>query len=351
MRIRFKPILIFVCFSFSFFSPKGAISGEDFCPEEPSTVFEMTEDLVLGVGGDESNEIFGRLFDIKVNSRGDVYILDNGFNVIQKYNENGKYLGSIGGQGEGPGYFSFPTAIAIDESDNLYVGDIGRITVFDSDGDYSKIIERRHPGTIIKSMTASSEDGVFIVAFSVFDQAVLHKYSTNHFYEKSFCHSYAYDRDVDVRAERVFAGGAIDHFPGGIVFTQAYPYEIRIFNCFGELQQSCQIESDYMLNPVFNVKGEKIEIGLRSASYSIVSMGDQGYLNTVIVLPPESGKVGCSRIDWFNKDLKLIGGQTYSGRLEIKCKDDQGRLWAIVDKDIPLVVRYDWFPQLDKTAN
>jgi len=70
--------------------------------------------------------------DIKVDSSGNVYVMDMGNNRIQKFDSNGKFITKWGSSGTGDGQFSYPSGIAVDSSGNVYITDSGnsRIQVF-----------------------------------------------------------------------------------------------------------------------------------------------------------------------------------------------------------------------------
>jgi sugar lactone lactonase YvrE len=63
-----------------------------------------------------------------------VYIADTGNARIQMFDKNGTFVYAWGGYGDSPGMFHTPTALAFDESGNLFVTDSGgdSIQVFDS---------------------------------------------------------------------------------------------------------------------------------------------------------------------------------------------------------------------------
>ena len=51
---------------------------------------------------------------IAVDGAGDLYILDTGNHRIQKFGPDGKFLASLGRQGQGPGEFYYPAWLAVD---------------------------------------------------------------------------------------------------------------------------------------------------------------------------------------------------------------------------------------------
>lgn len=71
---------------------------------------------------------------ICVDNQNNVYVVD--LNRVQKFTNNGVYLGAIGGAapGSGPGQLNRPQDVAVDPSGNLYVTDWmnNRVQVFDS---------------------------------------------------------------------------------------------------------------------------------------------------------------------------------------------------------------------------
>lgn len=73
---------------------------------------------------------------IAVDSKGNVYVADNGNSRVQKFDSNGKFLMKWGSVGGGNGQFAYPWGIAVDSQDNVYVADDLRIQKFDSNGNY-----------------------------------------------------------------------------------------------------------------------------------------------------------------------------------------------------------------------
>lgn len=82
---------------------------------------------------------FRQVTDIAWDKAGNGYISDGYINSrVAKVSPDGVWLGSWGTPGDGPGQFSTPHSIAVDEQDRVYVADRGnrRIQVFDSNGTF-----------------------------------------------------------------------------------------------------------------------------------------------------------------------------------------------------------------------
>ena len=86
--------------------------------------------------------LFRQPTDVAWDSDGNIYISDGYVNSrVAKYDKNGDWVKSWGSKGTAPGQFRLPHAIAIDRSNNIYVGDRTnrRIQVFDTDGKFLRM--------------------------------------------------------------------------------------------------------------------------------------------------------------------------------------------------------------------
>ena len=99
--------------------------------------FELEEDLSIGNQQDE-NYLFYKVRDIQVSMNGNIYVSDSGNYRVQCFDKNGNYLLTIGRKGQGPGEFSYPFELQIDdETGKIYVNDGSRkIKIFDRKGNY-----------------------------------------------------------------------------------------------------------------------------------------------------------------------------------------------------------------------
>ncbi|MGI0088357.1 MAG: 6-bladed beta-propeller [Nitrosotalea sp.] len=89
---------------------------------------------------------------IALDGSGNVYVVENANNRVEKFDSKGNYISTIGSSGSGNGQFSSPTGIAVDKSGNIYVSDIGnyRIEKFDPAGNF-----------VLKFGTAGKGNGQF----------------------------------------------------------------------------------------------------------------------------------------------------------------------------------------------
>ena len=96
-----------------------------------------------GIDVEDENLAFNRPYDITMDKEGNLYILDTGNDRIQKFNPEGKYLDTIGRQGQGPGEFQNPLSLDIDSQGKLYVADqvAKKIHIFNPNGKAYKTLK------------------------------------------------------------------------------------------------------------------------------------------------------------------------------------------------------------------
>ncbi|HVG21981.1 MAG TPA: NHL repeat-containing protein [Blastocatellia bacterium] len=89
-------------------------------------------------GQTESPELQSR---VAVDGHGNIYVLGTFSNAVFKFSPEGKFITRFGGQGNGRGQFSAPSAIGVDGQGRVYICDFGGVQVFDGDGRYLDVIK------------------------------------------------------------------------------------------------------------------------------------------------------------------------------------------------------------------
>jgi len=109
-------------------------------------------------------DFFAGASDIAFDGKGDVYVCDGRANNIKMFDAQGKYVKTIGKQGQGPGDFNYPTEMEI-AGDRLYVRELynRRISVLDSEGIFIKSVPMPMETGTSWWRIAALPDGRFIV--------------------------------------------------------------------------------------------------------------------------------------------------------------------------------------------
>ena len=72
---------------------------------------------------------------------GNVYALGEFNDAVFKFSPEGRFLTRFGGDGDEPGLFRAPDAVAVDNQGRVYVADFKGVQVFDPNGRYLKVID------------------------------------------------------------------------------------------------------------------------------------------------------------------------------------------------------------------
>lgn len=172
MKHKTKYFIIgIVCLSFLFISAsgnqkagwKGKIEQEGGVkvvknPEVPlygEIEFELELDLTIGGEEFDENYNFMSVTDVDVDEEGNIYVFDFRQYQIQKYDRDGKYLQTIGRQGEGPGEFQMAGRMTMSAGGKLYVDDPRKILIFNPDHTFERSI---NCDFLIRSYLVTSEE-------------------------------------------------------------------------------------------------------------------------------------------------------------------------------------------------
>lgn len=102
--------------------------------------------------------------DVGIDAEGNIYVLDSGNYRIQKYDRDGKYISTIGREGQGPGEFISPNCMCVDDDGTVYVVDFGnrRLQIFAPDGSFVNSVRSRRFFLEFRRL----KSGRFIVGYS-----------------------------------------------------------------------------------------------------------------------------------------------------------------------------------------
>ena len=78
---------------------------------------------------------------LEVDGLGNIYVLPTFESAVFKFAPDGQFLNRFGGEGDQPGQFQAPGAIAVDGQGRVYVSDFKGVQVFDSDGRYIDVFD------------------------------------------------------------------------------------------------------------------------------------------------------------------------------------------------------------------
>ena len=152
--------------------PSGAVRVRS--PAEgvwtPGERWRLVEELRVGALDGRGPELFGRVQDVVAGPGGTFWVIEGQAHEIRAFGPDGRWLRTLGGPGQGPGEFAFPSTAFWSPDDRLWIYDIqnSRFTVYDPAGTHLA----DHPVTTLGfyPQHAFGEDGTLYVAIGVQDE-------------------------------------------------------------------------------------------------------------------------------------------------------------------------------------
>ena len=307
-----------------------------------ANTMRLDRDLEIGKDEDEGSPILAQIMDIVVDTRGRIYVAEAAQNMVLVYDKRGSFILQVGREGEGPGEFRRPEALAVNDQNELFVADRQSVSVFDSTYTFVTRFNHRLGDGTIRGMVVSGAEHVFLSCFEIWQQQVIHKFSKDGTAIAPFCDSYAAGADEDFRVEQVYAGGPIDMDPEGrICYSQLTPYEIRKFSDLGSQLMAIYRENDFMVRAEVQTTGNTMRFTMPTGSYGFCVLSDGTMINSILVgKDQQSESVPGSFIDVFRADGRLLGSVAIRPSSLLLGKDGLDRLYFLEYGEPVSIVRY-----------
>jgi hypothetical protein len=138
MKIRATSPIIFCCLA-ALFLPADLKSEKSLADIYKSGNVRIVQEMKIDESSMPKDTYFEGYLRVACDDKGFVYICDYKANNIKKFDSSGKFVKTIGRQGQGPGEFAMPYEIAI-SADRLFVWELGnrRLSVLTLDGEFIK---------------------------------------------------------------------------------------------------------------------------------------------------------------------------------------------------------------------
>ncbi len=107
-------------------------------PKEGVITYSLQEELTIGGESGGMESVLNRPQDVKIDSQGNIYVMDWGDVDIKVFSPDGQQLRTIGKRGQGPGEFDVPASFVISADDKIILlsGRQFQISVLDNLGTY-----------------------------------------------------------------------------------------------------------------------------------------------------------------------------------------------------------------------
>jgi len=150
--------------------------------DERTGRLEIVEDLVIGGDADDPNQSFYRVEDVAVDANGNIYVLESGNKRVQVFDQRGRYLRTIGSEGQGPGELQEPHGIIV-AGDAVVVPDLSnrRVNRWSLDGEYigtSTMVRRTFAGLGLADGTILGGFIVYHREREIWEEGIYGRFST-----------------------------------------------------------------------------------------------------------------------------------------------------------------------------
>ena len=250
------------------------LSGYGFAETPPYIGKDDLFQKQLAIGTDDidqSNYNFGKIGGITTDTKGNIYVGDNGLYRILKFSPKGQFLHSFGGgNGIKPGEFMDLRGIAVDKDNNLFVADfrMQQITIFQEDGTLLRIIET---SMMPYSLVIDKEGSFYVIGLpSSFKGPLIHKYDASGQFVMAFC-----DREgiPDLALQSGNMGRIAIDSDQHIYYALPYPYEIRKFSSDGKPLDTIERPDAGIAPPMEDETSPVIIMGCASKGLAVLPDG------------------------------------------------------------------------------
>ncbi len=303
----------------------------------------LKPDLVVGDSEKEDGVLIGRVNNVVVDSQGNFYVGDYGFMWIACFSDSGKFLRKFGSKGEGPGELMRPFVMAIDSRNRLvFAGNGGRVTLLDTEGTFLDEFTREGRGSFTYSLQFDSLGDLYVVAPDILNQQMIHVYTPQWKYLRSFGDTYAVGTKEDTRTEGLYASGFLSiGTDDALYYVQTSPYLLRKYKSDGTLVASTnQGVGEFVPKPPeVDYTGATIDVKYIGGSTGIVVSPNEVVITTAY-RKTEEGETE-SLILFHDSQLRLLARLPKRGYCRVVGCDHEGRIFLVSRAgDVPLLTRY-----------
>jgi len=138
-------------------------------PQEPLygiIKLKLEEDLSIGGTGDNEQFTFYKNVPFAIDEKENIYIGDTGNCGIQKFSKQGRYLQTIGRKGKGPGEFMNIQSFYLGRDGSFIVYDPNKIHLLDKEGNYEQSFQIPFSSNI--TSLRETQDGCYLMLVSDF---------------------------------------------------------------------------------------------------------------------------------------------------------------------------------------
>jgi hypothetical protein len=276
--------------------------------------------------------------DATLDGAGRILVADDQSHHVVVFGRDGRYVGTLGRRGRGPGEFESPWRVATDANDSIFVWDVAqaRISVFGRDLAFRRGFAVP-PHWVVTSIRFLPDGRLLLAAYGRNERGTLHVLSRTGQVQRTF--GPGFDAPGLSGFEGSLLGGSAEVTGSGIVYSVKSPYELWFFDLDGTPRSRCQGDRGWTTSPASVVENRGGSTALNwdgyIHSYNVVSLGSGLFLN--LVLDPESDR---TTMDLVTADCRLLRRTVTQAPLVVM-KTSGSRMVAVRNLEYPEVLVYE----------
>jgi len=244
-------------------------STASFGAATKSLRLEFKEVMAIGKPDGDDHYIFYKPVDVEVNKGGEIYVLDGQRFSILKYDREGRYLLSMGRQGQGPGEMGLCLDMALDNQGNVLLFNLenSRISKYSPGG---RLLEEIKLDFTPFYGLVDSKDDIYI--YSRRKGKLIHKFSPGGEPLISFMDELT--TSVPRVVSHINQSGRAAIWNDQIYLSLPYPYIVYLFDTEGRQIKTFPLKTDYPKLPFVGVDNTVIV----NLSFTGLAVSPDGFL-------------------------------------------------------------------------
>ena len=216
-------------------------------PPDQTADAALVEDMVIDGREDRS---FTSVFGVTTDRNGNIFVADSEQKRIQKFDEAGRFLTSVGSDGVGPTQFRSPVDMALDDDGRLFVVDseLDRVTVFNPDLSFADIWQTQVSKPRLIRIDAEGNILIFVLT----QHDLIYKFTPEGDPIDKFYNPMETLRRTGTLKEFIaYSDAAMETTEDGYVIVSArHPYWIRKFDRVNGLELEFNRTTSFQMTPL-----------------------------------------------------------------------------------------------------
>ncbi|HET7232138.1 MAG TPA: 6-bladed beta-propeller [Longimicrobium sp.] len=297
---------------------------------------QLTE--VFRVGSLGGRDAFGRVMDATLDNAGRLLVADDQNHHVVVFGRDGRFVGTLGRQGNGPGEMQAPWLVVADAHDSIFVYDnaLARISVFTPGLRFARSFPVP-PQWLVNTVRFLPDGRLLVAAYGRNEPGTLHVLTRTGQRQRTFGPRPAQGNLAGFEASLL--GGNVDVAGRTIVYSVKSPYEVWFFDLDGRVRGRCAGPREWTTDPraVLRANGEAtaLEWPRFVHSANVVALSEGLVLNEV--LDPGNDR---ATLDLVTGDCRLLRRTTTDPPMNMRANVGR-RMVGVRNLEYPEVVVYE----------